>query len=173
RAPTMSSQTRFARDERKRPQRRCSSLPGSPAPPYAPLLTSPVDGAGYTRGLPEGRSARPIVRRRHARAPRSEATTMSMEPTEHRQARMSSALRYDVIVIGGGHAGIEASVAAARLGAKTALVLPNPDKIGLMPCNPAIGGPGKSQLVYELHALGGVMGRLADATAIHTRTLNA
>lgn len=81
--------------------------------------------------------------------------------------------RYDVIVVGGGHAGIEAASAAARLGARVALVLPNPDKIGLMPCNPAIGGPGKSQLVFELHALGGVMGRLADATAVHTRTLNA
>jgi tRNA uridine 5-carboxymethylaminomethyl modification enzyme len=80
---------------------------------------------------------------------------------------------YDVIVVGGGHAGIEAAHAAARLGAEVALVLPNPDKIGLMPCNPAIGGPGKSQLVFELHALGGVMGKLADATAIHARTLNA
>lgn len=81
--------------------------------------------------------------------------------------------RYDVIVIGGGHAGIEATVAAARLGSRVAMMLPNPDKIGLMPCNPAIGGPGKSQMVFELHALGGVMGSLADATAIHTRTLNA
>ena len=80
---------------------------------------------------------------------------------------------YDVIVVGGGHAGIEAAHAAAKLGATVALVLPNPDKIGLMPCNPAIGGPGKSQLVFELHALGGVMGRLADETAIHARTLNA
>ncbi len=80
---------------------------------------------------------------------------------------------YDVVVVGGGHAGIEASVAAARLGGRVALMLPNPDKIGLMPCNPAIGGPGKSQMVFELHALGGVMGQLADATAIHTRTLNA
>lgn len=80
---------------------------------------------------------------------------------------------YDVIVIGGGHAGIEAAMAGARLGARVAMLLPNPDKIGLMPCNPAIGGPGKSQMVFELHALGGVMGRLADATAIHTRTLNA
>ena len=80
---------------------------------------------------------------------------------------------FDVIVIGGGHAGIEAAHAAARLGAAVALCLPNPDKIGLMPCNPAIGGPGKSQMVFELHALGGVMGRLADETAIHARTLNA
>ena len=80
---------------------------------------------------------------------------------------------YDVIVVGGGHAGIEAAHAAAKLGAAVALTLPNPDKVGLMPCNPAIGGPGKSQLVFELHALGGVMGQLADETAIHARTLNA
>lgn len=80
---------------------------------------------------------------------------------------------FDVIVVGGGHAGIEAASAAARLGAQVALCLPNPDKIGLMPCNPAIGGPGKSQMVFELHALGGVMGQLADQTAIHARTLNA
>lgn len=80
---------------------------------------------------------------------------------------------YNVIVVGGGHAGIEAAHAAAKLGSSVALVLPNPDKIGLMPCNPAIGGPGKSQLVFELHALGGVMGQLADQTAIHARTLNA
>ena len=82
-------------------------------------------------------------------------------------------MRYDVIVVGGGHAGIEAAIAAARLGSRVALALPHPDRIGLMPCNPAIGGPGKSQLVYEIHALGGVMGELADATAIHARTLNA
>lgn len=80
---------------------------------------------------------------------------------------------FDVVVVGGGHAGIEAAHAAATLGARVALAIPNPDKIGVMPCNPAIGGPGKSQLVFELHALGGVMGKLADATAIHARTLNA
>ncbi len=80
---------------------------------------------------------------------------------------------YDVIIVGGGHAGIEAAHAAAKLTAKVALCIPSPDKIGLMPCNPAIGGPGKSQLVFETHALGGVMGYLADKTALHARTLNA
>ncbi len=98
---------------------------------------------------------------------------MSMADGATRDLVPNADVCFDVVVIGGGHAGIEAAVAAAKLGAAVALVLPNPDKIGLMPCNPAIGGPGKSQIVYELHALGGVMGMLADATAIHTRTLNA
>ncbi len=79
---------------------------------------------------------------------------------------------YDVIVVGGGHAGIEAAWAAAQLGVRVGLITSNPERIGLMPCNPAIGGPGKSQLVAEIEALGGLMGKLADATAIHTRVLN-
>ncbi len=79
---------------------------------------------------------------------------------------------YDVVVIGGGHAGLEAALAAARLGGEVALLSGDPQRIGLMPCNPAIGGPGKSQLVHEIVALGGAMGRLADETAIHTRVLN-
>lgn len=80
---------------------------------------------------------------------------------------------YGVIVVGGGHAGIEAAWAAATLGVDVALVVQNPARIGVMPCNPAVGGPGKSQMVFELQALGGVMPRLADATAINTRVLNA
>lgn len=79
---------------------------------------------------------------------------------------------YDVIIVGGGHAGIEAAWAAARLGAKVGLVTSNPERIGMMPCNPAVGGPGKSQLVAEIEAMGGLMGKIADATAIHTRVLN-
>jgi len=79
---------------------------------------------------------------------------------------------FDVVVVGGGHAGLEAVAAAARLGARVALVTGDPARIGLMPCNPAVGGPGKSQLVHEIEALGGWMGRLADAAAIHTRVLN-
>jgi tRNA uridine 5-carboxymethylaminomethyl modification enzyme len=80
--------------------------------------------------------------------------------------------KYDVIVVGGGHAGIEAAWAAAQVGARVGLVTSNPERIGLMPCNPAVGGPGKSQLVAEVVAMGGLMGQLADTTAIHTRVLN-
>ena len=81
-------------------------------------------------------------------------------------------LDYDVVVIGGGHAGCEAAFAAARLGCKTLMLAVNIDTIGSMPCNPAVGGPGKSQLVKEVDALGGVMGIAADATYLQIRTLN-
>ncbi|MDO4262717.1 MAG: tRNA uridine-5-carboxymethylaminomethyl(34) synthesis enzyme MnmG [Deinococcus sp.] len=80
--------------------------------------------------------------------------------------------RWNVIVIGGGHAGTEAAWAAAKFG-RAAMLVGNPATIGRMPCNPSVGGPGKSQLVFELHALGGLMPTLADQTAIHTRVLNA
>ncbi len=93
----------------------------------------------------------------------NEAMSFSAAPTES----------FDVIVVGGGHAGCEAAITAARLGLNTALFTLNLDRIAWQPCNPAVGGPAKSQLVHEVDALGGVIGRLADATAIQKRILNA
>ena len=81
-------------------------------------------------------------------------------------------LNYDVIVIGGGHAGCEAACAAANMGAKTLLVTMDMNKIGQMSCNPAVGGIAKGQIVREIDALGGQMGRVTDATAIQFRMLN-
>ncbi len=80
---------------------------------------------------------------------------------------------FDVVVIGGGHAGCEAGHAAARMGCSTAILTLNRDRIGFMPCNPAIGGLAKGQLVKEIDALGGVMGRITDLTAIQYRRLNS
>jgi tRNA uridine 5-carboxymethylaminomethyl modification enzyme len=80
---------------------------------------------------------------------------------------------FELIVVGGGHAGCEAALTAARLGIRTALFSLNLDRIAWQPCNPAVGGPAKSQLVHEVDALGGVIGRLADATALQKRVLNA
>jgi len=84
----------------------------------------------------------------------------------------STAESYDIIVVGAGHAGCEAAAAAARMGCSVLLLAIDLDKVAAMPCSPSIGGTAKGQLVREIDALGGLMARAADQTAIQYRTLN-
>src|SRR3982750_2813679 len=84
---------------------------------------------------------------------------------------LQSTVDYDIVVVGSGHAGIEAGMAAARLGCRTLMLTQNLDLIGQMSCNPAIGGVAKGHMVREIDALGGVMGIVADRTGIQFRLL--
>src|SRR5699024_10221133 len=92
--------------------------------------------------------------------------------TERVKVMIYDAGHYDVIVVGAGHAGCEAGIAAARMGAKTLMLTLNLDMIAFMPCNPSLGGPAKGIVIREVDALGGVMGKVIDKSYIQMRMLN-
>src|ERR1700735_4535057 len=137
----------------------------------AARIVTGAAAASAAAGAPAAHSA-PIARRKAVRC--IDDAIYAVDAAIPANVPRMNSPRHDaaVIVVGGGHAGFEAALAAARLGAETLLITGDPERICTLACNPSIGGSAKGQLVREIDALGGEMARVADATSLHARFLN-